>query len=150
AIASVEYLQGTIDLRVIAVQHLLVYLTWIVVFVNKPPRHYWWLCGLGLLQVAFGAILTGSGWFGLLLLVYLVLGVGTLALFTRYQGDLHGAAVAAAPGSRRSDVRNSIQFGQGGRWFTFRFVGNIVLLAAAGSCLGAAMFLFVPRVWSGG
>lgn len=150
AVAGFEYLQGTLELRVLAVQHLFVYLTWIVLFVHRPPRHYWWLCGLGLLQVAFGAILTGSGWFGVLLVAYLLGGMWTLALFTLYQGELRALTSESTVKSNRSGVRNSIQFGQGGKWFSFRFAGNVFLLALAGTCLGGTLFLFVPRVWSGG
>lgn len=145
-----EYLQGAVEMRVLAVVHLLIYLSWITMFFYRPPRHYWWQCGLGLIQVALSAAITGSGWFGLLLVVYLLLAVWTLSLFTLYLGELRylGAPVQRVAGG--SQVRNAIHFEVREGWPLARFTGNWLGLTSCGLLLGAALFMFVPRVWPEG
>ncbi len=169
------------DARLLAGAHFLVYVTWIVLFQAKDIRQYWWLCALSLLQVALGPLLTlSSGWYGILLFVYLVLSIWTLSVFTLYQGAIEFGAIAewtagrnsgpgiargsrlvTAPdplaglkkifaGDRRSTVHNSIQQDSPGRWIAPRFVFGVLGLSLSGLALGLAMFLFVPRVWIGG
>lgn len=145
---AVEFFQGEVELRMLSVMHLLMYLTWIVMFVHRPPRHYWWLCGLGVTQVAFGAVLTNSGWFGLLLVLYVPAGLWTLCLFTLYQGELQ--AEPSVNLTSRSSVRPAIHFDGRQSWLTLRFAMNVGLLIISGVFLGGAMFLFVPRVWAEG
>ncbi len=55
-------------------------------FQARDVRHYWWLCALSLLQVAVGPLLTlSSGLYGILLLLYVLLAIWTLSVFTLYQ-----------------------------------------------------------------
>ncbi len=161
--------------RLLAGAHLLVYLTWILLFQKKDVVHYWWLCALGVLQVAVGSILTVSGWFGLCLIVYVLLAIWTLAVFSLYQGYLkfavtlagetRHAARPAAPidpnaartarlarlfsNERRSEVRNTVRHDARERWINARFVGGILGLACLGTGLGLTLFLLVPRLWFG-
>jgi len=169
------------DARLLAGAHLLVYVTWIVLFQAKDIRQYWWLCALSLLQVALGPLLTlATGWYGILLLVYLVLSIWTLSVFALYQGAIEFGAIATGPAGldsvsettrgsrpattadplavlknafardRRSAVQNSIQQDSPGRWIVPRFVFGVLGLSLSGLALGLGMFLFVPRVWIGG
>jgi protein-glutamine gamma-glutamyltransferase len=87
-IALVEFLGESIEARLLSGAHFLVYLTWIVLFQDKRVRQYWWLFALSLLQVAVGAVLTLSGWYGVFLLVYLLLALWTMSVFQLYQGAL--------------------------------------------------------------
>ncbi len=179
--ALVEFFGNEEDAKLLAGAHFLVYITWIVLFLNKEIRHYWWLCALSLLQVAVGPLLTMStGWYGVMLLAYLLLAIWTLSVFTLYQGaaefgefarDRHAtgpdrSAKSLAAGAlgadaltafrrsfareRRSLVASAIQQDSPGRWIVPRFVGGVFGLAVVGLSLGLVLFLFVPRVKLGG
>ncbi|MGE5192825.1 MAG: transglutaminaseTgpA domain-containing protein [Deltaproteobacteria bacterium] len=178
--AAFEFFGERADARLLAGAHCLVYITWIVLFQAKEMRHYWWLCALSLLQVALGPLLTlSTGWYGILLLVYLLLAIWTLSVFTLYHGAVEFGAIPATddrpardwprgpcdrPGSnadpvaafrrafaanRRGDVRDAVQQDFAGRWIVPRFIALVLGLALAGFALGLGMFLFVPRVWIG-
>jgi hypothetical protein len=179
--ALVEFFGNQEDAKLLAGAHFLVYITWIVLFLNKEIRHYWWLCALSLLQVAVGPLLTMStGWYGVMLLAYLMLAIWTLSVFTLYQGAAEFGEFAvdqqtAVPGrpakslaagslgadaltvfrrsfarERRSLVASAIQQDSPGRWIVPRFVGGVCGLAVVGLSLGLVLFLFVPRVKLGG
>ena len=60
-LAGWELSSGQIEARLLSLAHLLVYLTWIVLFMAKTPRMSWNLCLLSVLHVAIGAVLTSSG-----------------------------------------------------------------------------------------
>ncbi len=100
--AAVEFRSEVMVDRLVAGAHFLVYLTWIVFFMEKERRQFWWLCALGVLQVAVGAVLTDRVHFGLLVLGYLFVGIWTLSLFSLYESQklIRGAGrleLAAAP-----------------------------------------------------
>lgn len=67
--------------------HLLVYLTWIVLFLEKSNQQYWWLWALCVLQIAVGASQSTESLFGVLLSGYLFLAVWTLSVFSLLQGQ---------------------------------------------------------------
>ena len=69
------------DQQLIAIAHLLVYLQIVLLFQEKNARVYWQLIIMSLLQVVVAAVLSLSLFFGLLLVVYLVLALATLAVF---------------------------------------------------------------------
>lgn len=177
---TLEFFGKDEDSKLLAGAHFLSYITWIVLFQKKEVRQYWWLCALSLLQVAIGPLLTmSSGWYGVLLVVYLILAIWTLSVFTLYQGAMEFGAASDAPDlaatklraaahappspandaistfrrafahNRRSAMHNSIQQDAPGRWIVPRFVFGVFGLSVAGLSLGLGMFLFVPRVWIG-
>jgi hypothetical protein len=181
ALAAVEFFGEREDARLLAAAHLLVYFTWIVLFQVKEIRHYWWLCALSLLQVALGPLLTLSwGWYGVLLLVYLILAIWTLSVFNLYQGAVEFGAIPASPerfvaerssgrserqplppdplagfrqafaDDRQSTFHNAIEQASPGRWILPRFIGVVLGLSLAGLSLGLGMFLLIPRMWIGG
>ena len=67
--------------------HLLVFLTWIVLFMEKTSRQYWWLWALCVLEIAVGASQTTASLYGVCLSVYLFLAVWTLSVFSLLQGQ---------------------------------------------------------------
>src|SRR5262245_57285450 len=167
ALAVVEFFGKREDARELAAAHLLVYFTWIVLFQVKEMRHYWWLCALSLLQVALGPLLTLSwDWYGVLLLVYLLLAIWTLSVFNFYQGAVEFGAIPAGNNDfdaersggrperqalpaeplarirqafavdRRSTCQNAIEQASPGRWIIPRFVGVTVGLSFVGLSLG--------------
>lgn len=164
----------SIEHRLISMANLLVYLTWIVMFTEKTPREFWWLCALSLLQVAVSSVLTVSEWYGLMLLAYFALGIWTISLFSLYRADLQlatltgvpitsgGASGSPSPGRRpasKTNVheapwpvsysRSGWQHDSGTNWITSQYVMGILGVIAAGLVLGLCIFFFTPRVWVG-
>src|SRR5262245_59650172 len=157
ALAVVEFFGKNEDARLLAAAHLLVYFTWIVLFQVKEMRHYWWLCALSLLQVALGPLLTLSwDWYGVMLLVYLLLAIWTLSVFNLYHGAVEFGAIppgtdgifaeraagrsgrqapAADPlarlrlafaADRRSTIQHAVEQTSPGRWIVPRFIGVVL------------------------
>ena len=67
--------------------HLLVYLTWIVLFLEKTNQQFWWLWALCVLQIAVGASQSTESLYGAMLSGYLFLAVWTLSVFSLLQGQ---------------------------------------------------------------
>ncbi len=86
-IAAVEFMGGEVEERIFAGAHLLLYLSWIVLFQEKKTRQYWWVCALSVLQVAVASVLAETALFGVLVLIYLVLAIWTLSVFSLYQTE---------------------------------------------------------------
>ena len=72
-LAGWEMSSGQIEARLLSLAHLLVYLTWIVLFLSKTARMYWTMCLLAVLHVAVGAVLTSTSSFGALCGIFLVI-----------------------------------------------------------------------------
>ncbi|MGH7129313.1 MAG: DUF3488 domain-containing protein, partial [Planctomycetaceae bacterium] len=162
-LAMAEFLGDDIESRLTAGAHLLVYLMWIVLFQQKHARQHWWLCALGLLQVAVGAVLTDSGLYGGLLLVYLFSAVWTLSLFSLFQArqwfsdlvlpaetSIDIEAGAAGPTWFRPSVSRAIvQHDPNEPWLSGRFVFGTVTTYLLALGLAAVFFMLVPRIWIG-
>jgi hypothetical protein len=84
--AGCELFFGDVEAPVLSGAHLLVYLSWIVFFQEKHAGQFWWMCVLGVLQVAVGSLLAPDEVFGGLLIVYLICGNWTLSVYSLYQG----------------------------------------------------------------
>lgn len=153
--------------RVLAGAHFLGYLTWISLFQDKKPRHYWWLAALGLIQVAVGSILTSSPVFGVFFCVYFFLGLWTLSVFSLFHAEqsfLNAGATSAyrlgsehASGSgliaqlvhhQPDDFRNSIQLDPDQDWINKKFVAGVVGISIFAAGVGAAFFILTPRIWA--
>lgn len=150
--------------RVLAGAHLLGYLTWISLFQSKEPRQYWWLVALGLMQVAVGAILSSTPFFGVLFFVYFFLGLWTLSVFSLYQAEQSflvvgrssaGLVAEQTSGSgliaqlvhhQADEFRNSIQLDANQQWVSRRFVAGIVSISVFSLLVGMAFFLLTPRI----
>ena len=109
-VAALEFFSGNIEARLLAGAHLIVYIAWIVFFQDKRPRQFWWLCALGVLQVAVASVLTEQPVFGFLLVCYLFLAIWTLSIFSLYASQqlvrASGENGSHAPG-RREDCGNA-------------------------------------------
>lgn len=158
----VEFLSGGSERRLLAGAHLLVYLTWIVLFQKKGLGQYWWLLALGVLQVAVGSILTQSGWYGALLAMYLPLALWTLSVYSLFQGEVQFGGATDGSGSAKNDdagekfrrseqsaVLGSIQHDDREGWINARFVAGTCGLSVLGVLCGFGIFLFAPRFWLG-
>lgn len=170
-LASAEFFRDNIEARLLSGAHLIVYLLWIVLFLEKTARHYWWMSALCVLQVAVASVLTADGWFGALLVLYFFGGIWTLSVFTLYRAQQsfaaaetprqpegppagqHGSAPRARPGMfslrGRGTVRGSIQSDSGERWIGLRFAAGTIGWACLAMLVAAVFFLAIPRVWIG-
>ena len=103
--ALVEFFGEDIESRLLSGAHLLVYLTWIVLFQEKQARQYWWLSALGLLQVAVASVLTNGGWFGVMLTVYMFLTIWTFSVFALDEAQKQFSEVERYAKSRRGGLQ---------------------------------------------
>jgi transglutaminase-like putative cysteine protease len=179
--AGGEWLQGEMTSdqeavmleRLVAGTHLLVYLMWIVLFQQKTTKHYWWMFALSLLQVAVGAVLTESGTYGFLLVVYLFTAIWTLSLFTlqlarqemKRPADTAAASLSVAglavvkphgadPGVRSILQPSRVVWENNARGWSQHRVDLRFVVGACGTAfasIGVAMlfFMLVPRFWIG-
>lgn len=171
-LAGWELSSGQIEARLLSLAHLLVYLTWIVLFVAKTPRMSWNLCLLSVLHVAVGAVLTSSGVFGLMCVVFLIAAVWTLTVFTvsrvrqRFAEEdavlvaTHREGGAPAEPSRsdavnvflwnqRSRPISTVQIDPRLRWISGPFVSGVLANVMLSAIVGMLFFVFTPRIWVG-
>lgn len=168
-LAGWELSSGQIEARLLSLAHLLVYLTWIVLFMTKSTRMTWNLCLLSVLHVAIGAVLTSSGLFGLLCVVFLIAAIWTLTVFTlsrtrqRYADEdavllgIHreGTSPAFAESkpaflwNQRSRPMNTVQIDPRQRWISGSFVSGVLANVMLSSFVGMLFFMFTPRIWVG-
>ena len=73
--------------KLLAGTHLLLYVTWIVLFQQKTIRLYWFLLALGILQLAVASVLTSKGWFGFCAVGYMFCAVWTLSIFSLWRAE---------------------------------------------------------------
>lgn len=171
-LAGWELSSGQIEARLLSLAHLLVYLTWIVLFMSKTARTYWTLCLLAVLHVAVGAVLTSAGAFGAMCGMYLVLAVWTLTLFTlsrarelyavedrlliekQREGD--PSPRPAEPTAAESFLWNlssrpvsTVQIDPRLRWISGAFASGVVANVVLSAVVGTLFFLFTPRIWVG-
>ncbi len=155
--------------RVLAGAHVLSYLTWISLFQSKEPRHYWFLLALAQMQIAVGSILSNTPTFGFLFILYVLLALWTLSVFSLYQAEqtlirsnrdtamlapshVHSpnATLLSQLVHREPDnYRNAIQIDPNERWVNRRFVAGIMITSMAAIFVGMTFFVFIPRVWVG-
>ena len=77
--------QGTVEDKLLSGAHMLVYLTCIVLMMQKGYRQYWWLMALILLQMAVAAVLKTGVFFGGSMLLMMALLLWTLSVFSLYR-----------------------------------------------------------------
>jgi len=152
--AFVELWLRDIEGRLLFGAHLLVYLTWILLWLPKTSRQRWGLIALAVLQVGVGSVLTNDGLYGLGMAAFLTLTVWTLVLLQLDEAETRHAPAAASPAENvaRPEAlllgRGSVAPAGGaafGRW-PMRQIGAAVALTVAGAvAVGGAFFLLIPR-----
>jgi len=174
--AIAEFAFGDMEARLLSGAHLLVYLMWVVQFQFKSVRQYWWICALATLQVAVGAVLSsGSGSYGLFLILYLFVAIWTLSLYSLYLAEQQFSRAKVfseqralqqqhqsppvdpnikqePPTGRESHLRSSetlsaIQQDPNTRWIGPRFVGGVFVTSMLSLMIAAVFFAFIPRLW---
>lgn len=173
-----EFSGENIEARLLSLTHVLVYLTWIVLFLEKSPRLYWTMCALAALHVAVGAVLTSSGLYGLMLALFLVTAVWTLTVFTlyrareKYSEQSHESANSISTGNGHSDAQklieqnkpaaadgfvwnlrshpvNGLQLDPNLKWISWPFVSGVLTTVILSAGIGGMFFLLTPRIWVG-
>lgn len=171
-------LSENIEARLVSGAHLLVYLLWVIMFLPKRERHFWWICALSTLQVAVSAVLTRDGWFGLILFAYFFLMIWTLSVFSLYRAKMlfetsdesggarpidvgpepppvrpkprrGGRAPVLRLSGRPTAVASAIQIDAHESWVTGRFLAGTLITALASIVIGSFFFITIPRVWIG-
>ncbi|QDT88910.1 transglutaminase TgpA family protein [Gimesia algae] len=154
---------STIEGRLLSGAHFLVYLTWIILLQKKGDTQYWWLCTLGFLQIAVGAVLTESVYYGLLLVIYLYLSIWTLSVFSLHrtrnsflQYDSSSpfpksSTVGQSPGyslsNQKSCVRGGIQSDLSRQWLSVEYLGACFGYFISALLISMCFFLLIPRLW---
>lgn len=175
--AMFELLTNSIEARLLSGAHLLVYLSWVVLFQKKEARQYLWMLALAMLQVAVGAVLTTSETYGALLAVYFCGAIWTLSLYTMWHAytrlapqsdpaadgsdpesggeapvvtnDLPGSTSEFAVLQSSSTSIPGIQHEGQARLPLGRFFLGTLLTSFACLIVAAAFFCLIPRVWIG-
>lgn len=148
--------------QLLALANLLIYLQCVLLYRQKTPRIYWMLALLSLLQVAVATVLNLSIWFGVLLLVYLLLALATLTIFLIFREQQH---YAGAPGETAVRVQGShgrpleVRAGASFRPRNLSPVSDhavrlgvlrqMLRMTTVTLLLTAAVFVFVPRTGGG-
>ena len=167
--ATFEFFSGRQEARLLSGAHLIVYLTWIVLVQRKNRQQYWWLCALGVLQVAVASVLTKDGWFGAALLSYLILLVWTLSVFSLFEAKIrfdpeigrspllpaetpeqHAIPVPARLHAAASQARDAVQIDPDEPWISRRFALGVAATIVGSLFVGSVVFAVTPRHWLSG
>lgn len=160
--AAWEFSGNTLLGKLLSGAHLLVYITWVVLLLQKGIRQYWWLAALSVLQLAVASVLTTSGVFGASLVAMLALTLWTLSVFTLYRGRIRVAqSFSTDEGSLNTEdsladeelrdspvsVRHGLQVDSSEPWIGWRFRSIVGFAFAASLSVAIVTFLVFPRVW---
>jgi transglutaminase-like putative cysteine protease len=141
------------EARLLALADLLVYLQLILLFQKKDERVFWWLAVMSLLQVIVAAGFSQGFGFGVLLAIYMLIGLTAMTLLVLYRGG--------RPLSRlrlRTDGKSQIEQTGGTPEFTSSPVpggragvvrelfARLAVMGAGILVLAAVIFFTVPRL----
>jgi len=152
--AGMEFFQEGPLSKLLSGAHLLVYATWIVMFQEKTIRNYWWLMGLGILQIAVTSVQAteANPSFGPLLTLYVCGALWTMVVAALYQAQLQFAGVRDFNRPTQEPLpaeRRVLQYDGRERWITGRLVAGVAGLTWLSLAVSAVFFAFTPRVWIG-
>ena len=158
--AFVEFSFGDIESRLLSIAHVVVYLTWIVLFLPWRTREYWLVLCLSLLQTAVGAVLTIEGWYGAMLVISLILMLWAMSVFCyRNAHSEYGQVAMSSERRGRSGSVNAFrkagatsggtQIDADESWLGQRFRRTLVKSVVATVLLAGTVFAMVPRVFIG-
>ncbi len=157
AAAGSEFFGGSIEGRLLAFGHLLLYLTWILLLQKKGTPQFWWLCALSVLQVATSSVLTSDIWFGLSLMAYVLFALWTMSVFTLDRAVQRSTQIEPSSVTDRSSIaahssvsRNASRRDRSAGWITPRLVAGVLINGVLSILVGLTFFVFTPRVWLGG
>ncbi|MEZ6129987.1 MAG: DUF3488 and transglutaminase-like domain-containing protein [Planctomycetaceae bacterium] len=165
-----EFYGNTVLGKLLSGAHLLVYISWVVLLLQKGIRQFWWLAALSILQVAVASVLTNDASFGLALVIMLLLMLWTLSVFTLYRGrirvamsrddiedSLNPVGAAHAEDSLNPvqtptgalSIRNGLQVDSEEPWIGWRFRAIVGFAFVASLFVATVTFFVFPRIWTG-
>jgi len=165
-----EFYGNTVLGKLLSGAHLLVYISWVVLLLQKGIRQFWWLLALSILQVAVASVLTNDASFGVSLVGMLLLMLWTLSVFTLYRGrirvamsrddvedSLNPIGAAHAEDSLNPtlvtddslSIRNGLQVDSEEPWIGWRFRAIVGFAFAASLVVATVTFFVFPRIWTG-
>lgn len=136
-LALAEFINGDVEVRILAGSHLICYLAVLVLLQAKSITDLYRLIVISTIQMALAALLTNSAWLAIALATYMLLVF--LSLSSLLWTSLSSTAMAD------SDITDA----ESGLTAIKRLVPNAVRLTAISVVVGGIGFAFVPRVWSG-
>lgn len=152
-----EFWGGTLLTKLLSGAHLLVYMTWVVLLLQKGIRQFWWLAALSVLKVSIASVLTNNPQFGAALVGMLLAMIWMLSVFTLYRTQLRlvrsdehvedSLNVVEAATAGGVIVRNGLQIDTDERWIGWRFRSIVGFAFAASLFVGVIAFAVFPRVW---
>jgi protein-glutamine gamma-glutamyltransferase len=161
-VAAYELYMGSIEARLLAGGHLIVYLSWLFLFQARETRAVWWLSALSVLQIAVASVLTSAPWFGAALILWLLLAMWTMAIFTMQRSaarTLHPSqstvplpAEESLPSPRGTVLAGSycvhgLRPDDRFRLLSGRFVASVAAMTLVSMLVSVLFFIFIPRVW---
>ncbi len=155
AAAAVELYLGNEEARILSGAHLIVYVTWIVLFMKKTSRQHWWLLALSVLQLAIACVLTRASLLGFALISMLFLMIWTLSLFTLHRLQLRAGTPethengTSAGGCHALVIYHGIQTDPDMNWIGSRFRLMILGFCMASLMMSGLAFAAFPRVFVG-
>lgn len=159
ALRETLHYEGYSQLLVIA--NLLVFLQVVLFFQQKDERIYWQLIMLSLLEVVVAALFSQGVWFGLLIIIHLLVGLASLALLLMFrQWRRHHAACGLAPPPAAKAAMAAQRAGEPGfvgatagaahAGIGPELCGRLAGMGAGTVVLALLVFLAVPRFGGGG
>ena len=173
AAAAREFLSDNPEGRLLSGAHLLVYLSWLVIFLTKSRQHYWWTIALSLLQVAVSSVLMNSVEYGFFLMIFSLMSIWTVSLFTLFQAyrdelddedseqtttesgmsqRLNAHHVVASQGrvlfGMPSRSIGGVEYDAHAKWIGLRFAGRAFGITFACLFIGLGFFMCIPRLWA--
>lgn len=143
------------DQQIFSITNLLIYLQLILLFQEKDDRTYLQLVMLSLLQVVVAAVFSQGVWFGLLLVVYMLVGLSALALLFLYRQWNRYRPAAELPPSSAGDGRwplagrgstfTSSPAGRGRGGVGRELFGRLGMMGLGTLALTILLFFTVPR-----
>ena len=158
--AIIEFSIGDIESRLLSIAHVVVYLTWIMLFLPWRTREYWTVLALSLLQIAVGAVLTNEGWYGGMLVVGLALILWAMSIFCYRNAHAEYGQIAMVQGAIGRQASASVfqqtgktsgasQIDSGVTWLGSRFRRTLLKTLFATLLLASGVFAMVPRMFVG-
>jgi hypothetical protein len=177
AAAAREFLSDNPEGRLLSGAHLLVYLSWLVIFLTKSRQHYWWTIALSLLQVAVSSVLMDSVEYGFFLMIFALMSIWTVSLFTLFQAyrdelddeldhedselpkiesgmsqRLNPHHVVSSQGrvlfGMPSRSIGGVEYDAHAKWIGLRFAGRALGITFACLLIGVGFFMCIPRLWA--
>lgn len=152
--ALLELFVRDIEGRILFGAHLLVYLSWVLLWQAKGPQQRWGLIALAILQIAVGSVLTSAGLYGMAMVAFVVLAVWTLVLLQLTEAESRLARGSTPPVASEAGPKQLLASGRVsaigpatlGEWSTRQILAVVQMTVLAAIVVGATFFLMIPRV----